>query len=169
MNDSAGHKIGRVVGIGFQTGRIEECENMSTRLAVAYQNPVRCPEDDRKGLEQFEVGRVDLWAKLRTVCLGHTSLKKDIEVLIGLEDRAVGPLSHFVVPRYEMHLLRELTPQRGEQIHQLMRFISPFGIPELPVDQFLKDEVSGGVVSQVCSLEHHLEISNVTVQIASHK
>ena len=78
---------------------------------------------DRQRLEEFEVGRVDLRAELLAVGFGHAFLEERVQVLVGLEHRAVGPLRQLVVAGNEVNLSRELALERREEIDELVRLV----------------------------------------------
>jgi hypothetical protein len=51
-----------------------------------------------------------------------------------------------------MNLLRELALQRSEQVHQLMGFVAALGVAGFTVDQFLNDNMPGGIIDQIGAL-----------------
>ena len=130
---------------------------------------IRCPHHDWQCLEDFEIDCVDLRPELLPISFGHALFKQHVEVLVGLEDRAVGGLRDLVIAGDEVHLSRELVLERREEIDKLMRLVAALRIAKFSVNELLKDEVARRVIGQIGAAKHDLEVRDVTVQVAGNE
>jgi hypothetical protein len=95
--------------------------------------------------------------------------EKVIEVFVIFSDAAARPLGQFVIAQKKMHSAWKLAGKSRNQIEQLVRLISTAWVAKRSMHEFLDDELTLGIPSQVGAPERLPEVLNVAVQVAKHK
>jgi hypothetical protein len=95
--------------------------------------------------------------------------EKIVEVFVILRDAAARPLGQFVIAQKKMHSAWKITGKSRDQIEHLVRFISTAWVAKRSMHEFLDDELTLGIPSQVGAPERLPEVLNVAVQVAKHK